>query len=317
MHLETVEEADKRKSNLSADKVKILKRCIKEQLEKTLKGRVGAVYVDDSVDGIALPINESASSGGFGVLPKGSRVPIEEGDIIRGFTYWEKVNDIDLSIIGIDNDGHAMEYSWRTMYTKDMSGGICYSGDQTSGFNGGSEYFDVDIDALLKKEEMSEFLQPNDATRYLVFCNNVYSNSTFDQIFCKAGYMVRSNAETGEIFEPKTVATSFKVTAQSTYAYLFAIDVKTRELIWLNIGKDSDSHISFEANIYENLRDYFDISDIIDLHSFFKMAATKVVRDPAKADIIISDNPEHEKYGKEIIHSYDFEKIAAILNTKK
>ena len=63
----------------------------------------------------ALPLQENTSQGGFGVLPKGSRIHIENAKIIRAFTYWEKVNDIDLSVFGIDAKGRQTEFSWRTM----------------------------------------------------------------------------------------------------------------------------------------------------------------------------------------------------------
>lgn len=306
-HTETEEEIKSRKSSLSAQTVKLLKKAIKEQLKETLKGRVGSVYIDEAMKKIAVPINESTSNGGYGVLAKGSRLSIEEGDIIRAFTYWEKVDDIDLSLIGIRDDGTEVEFSWRTMYAKDPKSGVCFSGDETAGYFGGSEFFDIDINILKEKYPDIE---------YLVCCDNVYSNSTFDLIQCKAGYMTRSNSDTGEVFEPKTVSSSFKVTTPSTYAYLFGIDIKKREFVWLNIGKDSTSRISFDARTNDMLKGYFNITDKINMYTLFKMLGSKVVKSPENADVIVSDNAEYEEMGKEIVHSYDFEKIAAILSKK-
>ena len=128
--------------------------------------------------------------------------------------------------------------------------------------------------------------------------------------------MTRSNSDTGEVFEPKTVSSSFRVTTPSTYAYLFGIDINKREFVWLNIGNDSSSLISYKEDAAVALRGYFDITDKINMYSLFKMLGNKVVKDPAKADVIVSDNAEYKELGKEIIHSYDFEKVAAILSKK-
>jgi ABC-2 type transport system ATP-binding protein len=130
---------------------------------------------------------------GVGVLPRGSRSPIDLGSTVRGFTYWEKVNDIDLSVFGLSPDGSQIEFSWRTMQLVQERGEtlpIVYSGDETSGYNGGSEYFDVDIAA---------FRRTWPDVRYLVFCDNIYSVCHFNRCFCRAGYMLRKHPDSGEV----------------------------------------------------------------------------------------------------------------------
>ena len=76
------------------------------------------------------------------------------------------------------------EFSWRTMSwasNKERSA-ITYSGDETSGFNGGSEYFDIN---------MNLFREAFPDARYLIFNANIYSDETFNNIYCTAGYMER------------------------------------------------------------------------------------------------------------------------------
>ena len=75
-------------------------------------------------------------------------------------------------------------------------------------------------------------IYPN--VEYLVFSDNVYSAKMFSVIDCRAGYMLRDIEDSGEIFEPKTVQTSFKINCDSTFAYLFAIDL-TR--VWIKSAK--------------------------------------------------------------------------------
>ena len=78
---------------------------------------------------------------------------------LRAFTYWEKVDDIDLSCFGLTDDGRRIEFSWRTM-AGNQSDAITYSGDETSGYKGGSEYFDI---------KLEEFKKMYPAVKYIVF----------------------------------------------------------------------------------------------------------------------------------------------------
>ena len=92
------------------------------------------------------------------------------------------------------------------------------------------------------------------------------------------------------------------------------IDLKTRELIWLNIGRDSNSIIA-AANNMEFLVDYFNMCDVINLKSFFTMMATEVVDSIEDADVIVSDTVEDTFNGeKQVIRSYDLDKLLAFLN---
>ena len=92
----------------------------------------------------------------------------------------------------------------------------------------GQIIFDIDI---------AEFRKLYPEARYMVFCNNVYSGLPFGKCFCKAGYMTRDIEDTGAIYEPKTVKSAFMINCDSTFAYLFGIDLDKNELIWLNMAR--------------------------------------------------------------------------------
>ena len=189
-----------------------------------------------------------------------------------------------------------------------QSEAITYSGDETSGYDGGSEFFDVDV------EEMRE-LYPD--MRYLVFCDNVYSAKTFDKCFCKAGYMLRDKEDSGEIYEPKTIESAFMVTGNSRFCYLFALDVQKCEFIWLNICRDSYLNIAGESSL-NAVRDYLMMTEVINMYSFFEMMAEEIVDSPEDADVILTDKtmelPKSEDHQPEIIREYDSEKTLALLN---
>lgn len=303
-HTETPAEVERRRSIVSKETENLVLEKINRIILKNYSGKLGKVYIDDAMKKIALPLQEGTSSGGYGTLTKGSRVSLEpEAETLRAFTYWERVNDIDLSVIGVNPNGGSVEFSWRTMASK-QSEEITYSGDEVSGYEGGSEYFDINLNKIQKK-------YPD--IRYLVFCDNVYSSSNFSQCFCKAGYMLRQKPGSGEVFEPKTVKTSFLINAESSFAYLFAIDLATRELIWLNCAEAANYRVAGMAQ-YEFLLDYFDITSVINVHSFFSMLATELTDDPSEADTVVADETLSVKPGAEQIRSYDTERIMALMN---
>ena len=307
VHEETPEEQKRRRSHISVGQSKMLATILEENLRKVLKNRIGKTYIDPDMVRYALPLQETATQEGYGTLPKGTRLEIPDMKKIRAFTYWEEVDDIDLSVIGLNEDGSQAEFSWRTM-SHNQSEAITYSGDETSGYDGGSEFFDVDV------EKMRE-LYPD--MRYLVFCDNVYSAKTFDKCFCKAGYMLRDKEDSGEIYEPKTIESAFMVTGNSRFCYLFALDVQKCEFIWLNICRDSYLNIAGESSL-NAVRDYLMMTEVINMYSFFEMMAEEIVDSPEDADVILTDKtlelPKSEDHQPEIIREYDSEKTLALLN---
>lgn len=303
VHAETTEEQDRRQSFISKETADMLCKAIEVNLKEHFKNTLGKVYIAPEVERLALPMQENTSSGGYGVLSKGSRLRIAEGKKVRAFTYWEKVDDIDLSVIGITKDGRQTEFSWRTMAGR-QSDAITYSGDETSGYHGGSEYFDLDLDKI---KEMYPDIS------HLILCNNVYSCIPFDKCVCRAGYMLRDINDSGEVFEPKTVQTSFTIDCDSTFAYLFAIDLEKRDFIWLNIARDSSERVAGTTSL-GFLLDYFDVTSVMNMKKFFTMLAAEVVDSKEEADVIVSDENYDAAEGQEIIRSLDFERIIQLMN---
>ena len=302
VHAETNEEQNRRKSKLSEDQVEILKTVILSRLKGQLKNKLGKVYVDPAMKNYALPLAENTSQGGYGVLSKGSRIPFDEGKKLRAFTYWEKVNDIDLSVFALTEEGRHKEFSWRTMAGQ-QSDAITYSGDETSGYNGGSEYFDINL---------PEFKARHSEYRYLIFCDNVFSRVNFNKCFCRAGYMLRDEDDSGEIYEPKTVESAFLVDCESTFAYLFGIDLLKNEFIWLNQARNSIAQVAGNTPL-AFLLDYFHVTEIFSVYDFFELMAEEMVEDPLDAEIVVTDHETVCSDGAEIIREYDFERLRALM----
>ena len=305
VHQETDQEKAFRKSMLTKAQTDMVRETLTASLQALLKGRLGRVYIDPDMKNYALPLAESTSQGGFGVLASGTHIHIGEMKKIRAFTYWEKVDDIDLSVLGLTEAGRQKEFSWRTM-AGSQSAAITYSGDQTAGFNGGSEYFDIDTDAFRK-------MYPG--IRYLVFCDNVFSAVPFDQCICRAGYMLRDIEDSGQVFEPKTVRSAFTVNCQSTFAYLFGIDLETNDFIWLNTARSGSQQVAGEMAA-DFLIDDFHMTEVMNVYRFFEMMAAEIVLDPAAAEVIVTDKEMTAPEGAELIREYDFERMLALINQR-
>lgn len=297
-HVETDDECNRRKSIVD-ESIRIY-ACVvlKNLICESLKNKLGKVYLDPGMAKLAIPLYVATGESSLGILSTGSRLPINSYNI-RAFTYWEKVNDIDLSCIMVNKDGSQVEFSWRTMYDNATSA-IAYSGDNTSGFYGGSEFFDVDID-LFKKQN------PN--AKYIVFCNNVYSGTAFKDCICRAGYMLREDLDAGQIYEPKTVKSSYNITADSTFAYLFAIDLGTNELVWLNQSVNKRVYVAGTQRM-DYLNKYLELANVLNYEFLFKAMASELVDKAEDADVVVSDSYNGEK---SVIRSYDLEKVAALI----
>ena len=303
-HLETGEEVARRKSVLPARWLPAVQKRIRSLLEDSLRNTLGKVYVGEEMRRIALPLKMASSMSGVGLLPTGSRLPFPPDKKLRAFTYWEGVDDIDLSVIGLSDSGAQTEFSWRNMAFKRL-GGIVFSGDQTSGYHGGSEYFDIDLPTF--KRHYGDI-------HYLVFCDNVYSASTFASCLCTAGYLLRDKRDSGKAFEPKTVASSFGVTCPSRFAYLFALDLKKDEFVWLNVSVGSSANVAGETRL-AFLQKYLRSTEVISLYDVARMAATEVVEDPGDADVVFSDDDALVRVGSERIGSGDYARILDLLSS--
>jgi hypothetical protein len=151
----------------------------------------GRVCVDPAVLPVALPLSQRSTAGGFGVLPRGSRTPVEAGHV-RFFVYWHQTatrTDFDLSALLLDDAfGEAGQLSWTSLKGY---GGV-HSGDVTDAPDGATEFIDLDLRSV--------------SARYIVPMVHVYSGEGFLQVRESFfGYMEREADQLGKPFEARTV----------------------------------------------------------------------------------------------------------------
>ena len=123
----------------------------------------------------------------------------------------------------------------------------------------------------------------------------------------------REKDDSGQVYEPKTVKTSFTINAKSTYAILFALDLKEKEIVWLNLGMSGRLRVAGEDDLSFVLP-YMDILDIASVYSLFEAKAEEIVTNPEDADLIVSDAVFNLRENQKQIHSYDYEKLLGYMN---
>ena len=160
---------------------------------------------------------------------------------------------------------------------------------------------------------MDEFRRMYPDLQYIILCDNVYSGTSFANCICKAGYMTRDLNDSGEVYEPKTVKTSFVIDCNSTFAYLYGIDLRTNELIWLNMARNSNATVAGTTDM-SFLTDYFHVTDIINVYTFFEMMATELVTDISEAEVVVTDKAVECGENVQVIREYDTDKMIAIMN---
>lgn len=338
-HRETDWERDHRKSWLAEEMIDELPFMLRGSLERYGRGGLGTVYVDPAMVRVPAPIQEAGASGGYGVLPRGSQFRLNPRKLTRAFVYWEKARDLDLSCTALTEGGLRVDkFNWQNMFSR-QKGPVKYSGDQTSGEDGGVEYMDVDVQAVA-----GQFLD----ARYLVFEANVFRGADeyemidaewrdpefdldavfdgtelpkkkirkelrcFDDFPCRTGFMQRDRITSGEVFEPLTVETNFRVTGAGSHVYLFAIDLRRHCVIWLNLLAGDDERVSNHSRAF--LLPWLRLQGSVNLYDFFLCLGDALTDDPAGADVVVSDRDLPHREDAQLIHSWDAERQLALLN---
>lgn len=252
----------------------------------SLLPKLGNCYIDDSLKDCLVPFSQRSASKSLRTLSRGSKLAFPKGNTIRFFIYWKQPSgervDIDLSSIGYADDwtstGHISYFNLR-------DGVGCHSGDITSAPNGASEFIDLNIEKMLKN-----------GTRYVAMSVNSFTHQKYKDLpECFAGWMVRQEPKSGEIFEPKTVVDRADLTCEATACVPMVIDLKERKVIWLdmpnkvrrytanNIASNYDT-ITLACKAFTELAK----PTLYDLFTLHAKARGKIVKNKEKADMVYS-----------------------------
>lgn len=188
--------------------------------------------IDDALAQVVAPFNERTASRAAVNLPRGSRLQLPTGKLVRLFVHWCQpegglTTDVDLSVGFYDAN-------WKytgvcSFYLLELAAGgrviARSSGDLRSAPwpDGASEFVDVDCDAARAS-----------GVRWAVMVVNNYAGLAFSSLERGfAGYMLRDDAG-GQHFDPRTVEHRFALAGENGTYVPLAIDLENGTLHWID-----------------------------------------------------------------------------------
>lgn len=215
--------------------------------ERTLVARfaklppLGNCYLDSRLKDYLVPFSQRSASKSLRTLVRGSRLPLPDCSTLRFFVWWKNGNsrvDIDLSAAMYDTN---YQYISTLAYYNLKNFGAYHSGDITDAPKGAAEFIDVDRKLCVQT-----------GVRYIVMSLSSFTQQPYcDLPECFAGWMARKVANSGEIFEPKTVVDKVDIAANAKMCLPAIFDLANGEVIWADIGLAT--HPRFANNVANHL----------------------------------------------------------------
>lgn len=208
--------------------------------EKDLSGK--SVYIDPLLHNLPVPTDMRNRTD---VIPAGYRIPITGGDRIRFFVHWIQKGtqeDLDLHTKFLSSDCILKE-SVGFNSSKSISMWTAFSGDVLNREGDCAEYVDIDLSKV-----------PDDIRYATVLVNN-YKGSGFDTLPCWLGYSVIPELENdNRLWKPVDVQYNQKITSTCTHIAAFVVDLKYREIIFIDADINS---LPGHFNEFESVTKYY------------------------------------------------------------
>jgi len=191
--------------------------------------------IDDALATIVAPFNERTATPSAVALPRGSRIHVPEGKVLRLFLHWcqpEKgadATDLDLSVAFYDatwNFAGLCSYSQLRAIGEDGADIATSAGDlRDAPWPGGAtELVDLRRDRAVAAR-----------IRYAAMVVNSYAGMPFNKLErAFAGVMLRDDTE-GHYFDPRTVALKFALQGEHGMFLPLVLDVREGVLHWLDV----------------------------------------------------------------------------------
>jgi hypothetical protein len=184
--------------------------------------------IDRGLVELLVPINERNAAPAKIAWPRGSEIPIPEGQTLRLFLHWEEPAnarvDLDLSVVMFDEHWrHTATCDFRNLVVGDRV--AVHSGDLTSAPAplGASEFVDLHIEPLYLS-----------GARHVVMVVFSYNAVPFDRLtYGFAGLMLAPAA--GQHFDARAVAQRFDLRGRSMITVPLTIDLAERRLRWIDV----------------------------------------------------------------------------------
>ncbi|MFD1887769.1 TerD family protein [Paenibacillus wenxiniae] len=215
------------KKSITKDIVNMIQQELKRRFAE--RPALGRVYIDPQLKGIPVPWSQRSASRALRTVPRGSRIAMPAGDIVRLFCWWKNMDDEHHSRVDIDLSAVLLDGNWQQIETLafyNLKGpyGV-HSGDIVDAPEGASEFIDLYISQIKR----------HTYARYVLMQIACYTGQAIAELpECFAGFMMRGDQRAGEIYDPATVQAKFDLTVEAQQAVPFVLDLQTREMIWMD-----------------------------------------------------------------------------------
>lgn len=246
---------------LSADAIAPVVGRLEGELLRRASARPAfeAAVLDAGLEELLVPFREQSAARALVSLPRGSTLPIPEGQFLRLFTHWMQPEaqrvDMDLSVAFYDAEWQQKGKCDFTSLTYGARAAV-HSGDLTSAPPplGASEFIDLDLQRLEAA-----------GVRYLATILFSYNGIPFDQLpEAFAGFMLRTSME-GGLFDARSVEQRFDLQGDAKVAVPMLVDLRERRIRWVDLNLPAGEHLSHSigshqkalANLGADLTMYF------------------------------------------------------------
>ena len=307
-----VRSVDKNRKGFTAEQIKNAVDIAMKGMSEKFAGKepMGKVFMSDTLASVKIPADIRDNSGAVGGMTSGSKMPIaDDWNGLRFFISWTNLGnesdetisyygndrvDIDLTVAFCDKNMNIVDFcGWNGEYTGE---GFVYSGDVQDGGprdgEGRAEFVDIDINKLKERGIV-----------YVIPQVNSYTGQPFStQPNTCFGVMKRNPKELGDFFEPASVVNRFVLDTEATQASMYVIDIKNREILWLN-EKAQENVASRGLNGMLHQVGRASGSKTMSLNRLIEanvMSNGKFVKNPQKADVIfVRDADEMQELKEE------------------
>lgn len=168
-------------------------------------------------------------------LERGASFELEgKGNVLRFFSYWKNTTEdsgyFDQGVVILDEDMDTLaSLSWDS-WDRYRDWGT-YSGDKlVSPGDDAVEFYDIDLTKLRKSLPKA---------RYMAMSLQSYSGIPMNDVDIITGVMLRSEPNSGEPFDARTVVTAASPTTESFQAIPLVFDLKEEKMTWIDSSSGS------------------------------------------------------------------------------
>ena len=255
---------------------------------------LGKVWIAPILYKSPVPFAMRSSNAALKTLVRGTRLPFGDYKVIRAFVHWfdEHGNrDLDLSANLLDSNCNSVDHVSFTnlRFGQRHTATVIHSGDVRHRQGACAEYIDVDVNATR-----------NMGVRYVIVDVRNFERGPLAEVpECVSGWMGRDFPESDLHFIPKTVQNSFQLTNEGQVCYTVALDLETREAIWLDV--DSNGIVlNTSSNDARSIASLLNLTDT-------RLTTGQLLEMHAKARGTLVPTKEEAEvvFGEDLLHKYD------------